>query len=105
MLEPYLRKYPLHDPVGERVVPISQEVVLVNHKVVVRIQLPEFAIDDVKVLVRKEPGTRTGTGSQTRPRQAPKFRHKRSRMHHSRMLQGCEAEVCSEFQMAYQWQK
>ena len=38
----YLGEYPVHDPVGQGVVAVAQQVLLIYVEVVVRIQFPEL---------------------------------------------------------------
>jgi hypothetical protein len=48
---PHLLENPVDDLVGQRALAIVREVVPVDEEVVVRVQLPELAVHDVKVLV------------------------------------------------------
>lgn len=43
----------IHDHSCQRMAAISHEIVLTQQKVVVGVQLPKFAVQDVKVFVRK----------------------------------------------------
>jgi hypothetical protein len=38
-------------PIGQRMISIFDEVLLINQKIVVCIQLPEFAVDHIKVFI------------------------------------------------------
>lgn len=49
----YLSEDPIHYPVGQRMVPVSKQVLFINQEVVIAVQLPEFTVDDVEVLVRE----------------------------------------------------
>ena len=49
-----LREHPVHHAVRQRVVPVPQQILLVDEEVVVAVQLPELAVHDVKVLVREK---------------------------------------------------
>ena len=46
----------LHAVATPTMVLVSREVLSINDKIMVRVKLPEFAIDDIKVFVREEVG-------------------------------------------------
>lgn len=53
MKDPDLRKYSINNPVRKGVVAISNEVLFINQKIMISIELPKLAIYHVKVFVRK----------------------------------------------------
>lgn len=48
-----LRKYSINDPVRKGMIAISNEVLFINQKIMISIELPKLAIYHVKVFVRK----------------------------------------------------
>mmetsp|Transcript_5387 Transcript_5387/g.11848 ORF Transcript_5387/g.11848 Transcript_5387/m.11848 type:complete len:312 (-) Transcript_5387:963-1898(-) len=50
----HLFKYPVDDEVGKCTLPVVGQVALVQQEVVIRVQLPKLAVDDVEVLVAEE---------------------------------------------------
>lgn len=53
IIQTYLWKYSINDPVGEGMITISDEVIFVNQEIMVHVQLPEFTVYDVKMFIRK----------------------------------------------------
>lgn len=55
MLERNLREYSVNNPVGQRMVAISDKVLFINQEIMICIQLPELAIYYIEVFIREEP--------------------------------------------------
>ena len=53
MKDPDLRKYSINDPVRKGMIAISNEVLFINQKIMISIELTKLAIYHVKVFVRK----------------------------------------------------
>lgn len=49
----YLGKYSVNNPVGQCMVAISYKVLFINQKIMICVQLPEFAIYYIEMLVRE----------------------------------------------------
>lgn len=48
-----LREYSFDDPVSEGMITISDEVFSVNQEITVCVQLPEFAVYNIKMFIRE----------------------------------------------------
>ena len=55
MSNTYLSEYSINNSVGKCMVTISDKILFINQEIVVRIQLPEFAVYDIKMFIREVP--------------------------------------------------
>ena len=55
MKDPDLRKYSINNPVRKGMVAISNEVLFINQKIMISIELPKLAIYHVKMFIREVP--------------------------------------------------
>jgi len=46
-----LGKNSINNPIGKRMVPIFNKVLSINEKVMICVELPKFAVNDIKMLI------------------------------------------------------
>lgn len=46
-----LGKYSINNPIGKRMVPIFNKIFSINEKVMICVELPKLAVNDIKVLI------------------------------------------------------